>query len=228
MDTITIMSGLATRGAFDLLLPDFERASGIKTEVQWNPTTVIMKAIAAGERADVVVLTDKAIGELAAQGAVAGESRVDLADAILGLGVPRGAPKPDISTTDAFRQALLAARSVAYSRAGASGIYFETVIERLGIADKVRARATVIPAGFTAERLVSGEADLAVQQISELLTVDGVDIVGPFPPELQVATRFTAAIFRDCRNPEGAAALLKLLSSVASKRVYDATGLRAA
>jgi molybdate transport system substrate-binding protein len=228
LNTITIMSGLATRGAFDQLLPEIERTKGLKATVQWNPTTVIMKAIAAGERADIVVVTDKAIDELAAQGAVVPDSKVDLGDALLGLGVLRGKPKPDISTTDGFRQAVLAARSVAYSRAGASGIYFETLIERLKIADAVRAKATVIPAGFTAERLITGEADLAIQQISELLTVDGVEIVGPLPPELQVATRFTAAIFTGSPNAAAAASLLKLLSAPEAKSAYDATGMRAA
>ena len=101
--------------------------------------------------------------------------------------------RPDLSTEASFRRALLEARSVAFSRGGASGIYFAGLMERMGIAEAVRAKATIIPAGFAAEKLVSGEADLAVQQISELMVVDGVDIVGPFPDAVQTTMRFSAA-----------------------------------
>jgi molybdate transport system substrate-binding protein len=114
---------------------------------------------------------------------------------------------------------------VIYSRAGASGIYFEKLIEKLDIAAPIRARATVIPAGLTAERLVSGEGDLAIQQISELLMIDGVDIVGPFPPELQSATGFTAAILNGAPRAAEAAALLQALTAPAARDAYKASGL---
>jgi len=107
--------------------------------------------------------------------------------------VARGAPRPDLSTADTFRQVLPDARSAALSHGGASGSYFAGLIEQLGIAETIRAKATVIPAGFTAEKLVSGEADLAIQQVSELMVVDGIDIVGPFPAEVQATMRFAAA-----------------------------------
>src|SRR5262249_38913465 len=152
---------LATRGAFDILLPRIAREAGLQTKVEWNPTTVLMQEIAAGSRADIAVVTNTAIEELSQKGIVDGPGRVDLAHAILGLALPHGQANPDIATIDGLRRALAGARSVAYSRAGASGIYFESLIEKLGIADAVRARATVIPAGFTAQKLVAGEADLA-------------------------------------------------------------------
>jgi molybdate transport system substrate-binding protein len=139
--------------------------------------------------------------------------------------VRQGASKPDVSTVDAFKQAMLGARAVVYSKAGASGISFGKVIERLGIATQVNARAVVIPMGFTGEKVVSGEADVAIQQVSELMSVPGIDIAGPFPSELQTVSTFDAAVFTDAANPEGAAALLKLLTSPAAAKAYADGGL---
>jgi molybdate transport system substrate-binding protein len=146
---------------------------------------------------------------------------------VLGVGVKQGAPRPDIGTVEAFKRAMTGARAVAYSRAGASGIYFAQLIERLGIAAEVNARAVVIPMGFTAEKVAGGEADLAVQQISELMTVPGIDVVGPFPDAIQVASRFEAAIFAEAANPRGAEAFLRLLVSPAAAEAYAKGGLTA-
>ena len=154
---ITMMSGLALRGALEnVVLPAFEKETGIKVDVRWDPTTVVMQELAKGVKTDIVILTDKAIDELKQKNAIIASSATPLAQAVLGLAVRRGEPKPDISTTETFSKALVDARSVAYSRAGASGIYLEKLIERFGVADQVRAKATVIPAGFTAEQLVNG------------------------------------------------------------------------
>ena len=120
---------------------------------------------------------------------------------------------------------MLAARAVAYSKAGASGIYFAALIERLGIAEAVNARAVVIPMGFTAEKVASGEADLAIQQVSELMSVPGIDVAGPFPAELQTVSTFDAAIFADAANPEGAAAFIAALSTPAAAKAYADGGL---
>ena len=120
---------------------------------------------------------------------------------------------------------MVDARAVAYSKAGASGIYFADLIVRLGIAEAVNAKAVIIPMGFTAEKVANGEADLAVQQISELMTVPGIDVVGPFPAEIQVASRFDAAIFTDAANSPGAQAFLRLLTSPAAAQAYADGGL---
>jgi molybdate transport system substrate-binding protein len=139
--------------------------------------------------------------------------------------VPSGAVHPEISTVGAFTNALLAARSVAYSKAGASGIYFDKLIERLGIADAIRTKATVIPAGFTAEKLLTGEADLAVQQVSELMVVPGVEIVGKFPEELQQVSSFSAAVMRGAANETAAARFVAGLVSKEAAAAYRATGI---
>ena len=139
-----------------------------------------------------MILTREGLDEVAREGRVAAESCVDLARSWVGIAVKAGAAHPDIATEAALRAALLGARSVAYSRLGASGILFAQLIERLGIASDINAKAVIIPQGFTAERLVTGEADLAVQQISELKQVAGIEVVGPIPYELQTPAVFSA------------------------------------
>lgn len=224
--TVNVMSGLALEVAVNRWLkPRFEAESDFRLAMDWRPTAAIMKSIGEGQRADVVIAISDSMDRLAADGVVRAETRVVLADAILGVGVRQGAPKPDISTVAAFARSMAAARAVAYSRAGASGIYFSGLIEKLGIAEAVNARAVIIPMGFTAEKIISGEADLAVQQVSELMTVPGIDVAGPFPPEIQVASRFDAAVFVDAANPTGSAALLKLLTSPAAATAYNDGGL---
>ena len=140
-------------------------------------------------------------------------------------GVRNGAVKPDVSTVASFKSAMVAARAVAYSKAGASGIYFAQLIERLGIAEAVNARAVIIPMGFTAEKVASGEADIAIQQISELMSIAGIDVAGPFPADIQAVTTFDAAVFTDAVNPEGAAAFLQALTSPAAATAYVNGGL---
>jgi molybdate transport system substrate-binding protein len=139
--------------------------------------------------------------------------------------VKRGVARPDISTPEAFRQTLFGARSVAYSQYGASGLYFAELLRNLGIADQIVPRATIIPSGFTAERLVTDEADVAIQQLSELMAVEGVDIVGPFPAEYQAETPFSAALFHECARQAAAAAFLQQLSTPNARRAYQDAGL---
>jgi molybdate transport system substrate-binding protein len=224
--TIRVMAGLAVEVAVNRWIkPKFESESNYTLDIDWRPTAAIMKSIEAGDRADVIIGIDNSMDKLVDAGIVRTDTRVALADSILGAGVKAGAPRPDISTLESFKAAMVAARGVAYSRAGASGIYFAGLIERLGIAEAVNARAVVIPMGFTAEKVASGEAEIAVQQVSELMTVPGIDIVGPFPPEVQVVTRFDAAIFAEPTNPEGATAFLSALTSPAAAKAYADGGL---
>lgn len=223
--SIAVMSGLALEVAVNRWLkPAFEAASPYRLEIDWRPTTALMKSIAEGQRADVFIAIDGSMDKLCADRIVRPETRVCLADSILGVGVREGAPKPDVSTVEAFKRALVGAR-VAYSRAGASGIYFTGLVERLGIAAEVNARAVAIPMGFTGEKVASGEADIAIQQVSELMSVPGVAVAGPFPAEVQTVSTFDAAIFADAANPEGAAAFMALLASPAAAKAYADGGL---
>jgi molybdate transport system substrate-binding protein len=224
--SLTLMSALAVRGAFENgILPAFQAETGIQVVPEWTPTTVIMSKIAAGERADVVVVIVDSMDRLVEQGKVDPASRVELAHSRLGLAVPPGAAHPDISTVEAFTKALLGARSVAYSKGGASGIYFQKLIETLGIADAINAKATAIPAGFTAEKLLTGEADMAVQQVSELMVVPTVEIIGKFPEEVQQVTSFSAAIMRGISNTAAAERLIASLTGDRAAIAYRASGV---
>ncbi|MBS0241456.1 MAG: substrate-binding domain-containing protein [Proteobacteria bacterium] len=224
--TVNVMSGLALEVAVNRWLkPKFEAESSYRLDVDWRPTAAIMKSIGEGARADVIIAIADSMDKLCASGVVRPETRLSLADSILGVGVKQGSPKPDVSSVDDFKRAMTSSRAVAYSKAGASGIYFAGLIERLGIAKEVNARAIVIPMGFTAEKVVSGEADLAIQQVSELMSVQGVDVAGPFPDEIQTVSTFDAAIFADSKNPAGAAALMTLLGSPAAAKAYADGGL---
>lgn len=224
--TIRILSGLAVRGAFEGgIVADYEASTGNRVVVDWVPTTLIMTKVAAGEQADVLVLIKASMDELVEQGKVDPATRVEVAHSRLGLAVPGGAAHPAMGSVEDFKAALLQARSVAYSRAGASGIHFEKVIDRLGIADAVRSRATVIPAGFTAEKLVTGEADLAVQQVSELMVVPGTEVVGKFPEEFQQVSSLSAAMMPQSPNRAAAEAFLAGLTGERANAAYLASGV---
>lgn len=222
--TLKLMSTLAVEVAFSRTLLPAWKQSGRSIEIQWAPTAVLMKDIQAGARGDVVVMIDAQMERLAEQGIVRRDTIVPVARANFGLAVAPGAARPDISTPGAFVTALRAARSVGYSLTGASGQHFTAVMQRLGQTD-VLERATTIPAGFTAELLLDGRADIAVQQISELMSVPGVEVLGPFPAPYQQPTDFSAAIFTDARAPERAAAFLDHLQTPEAGRAYRDGGL---
>jgi len=200
-------------GAVRSLAGNYEALTGTRIDADFAPTLGLLDRLRKGESADVLILTKEGLAGLAATGSVVAESCIDLARSVVGLAVKVGAARPDIGTEQALRSALLGARSVAYSRLGASGIFFAQLIADMGIASEVNARATIVPQGFTAERLVSGEADLAVQQISELRQVTGIDIVGPIPLHLQEPAVFSAGRLAASTRPEQSDRLLKFLAS---------------
>jgi len=213
---LKVLSTLAIAGPMRELAGRFEQSAGIELDAEYGPTVLLMKRLEAGERPDVVALTQDALAGLVKKGDVAPESAVDLVRSFVGVAVKAGAPKPAIATAEQFKQALLAARSIAYSRAGASGLFFTALLQSLGIADAVNAKATVIPQGFTAELAASGKVELAVQQVSELMAVSGVDIVGPLPREIEPGTVFSAGLFAASpRRAEGE----RLLAFLSSKEV---------
>ena len=183
-EPVRVLSTLALKGAVSDLTGQYAAAGGARIDADFAPTLALLDRLRAGEAADVVILTREGLEEVVREGRVASESCVDLARSYVGIAVRAGEPHPDISTEPALRAALLGARAVAYSRLGASGILFAKLIERMGIASDINARAVIIPQGFTAERLVAGEADLAVQQISELKQVGGIEVIGPIPHQL--------------------------------------------
>ncbi|MDN3567446.1 substrate-binding domain-containing protein [Paeniroseomonas aquatica] len=220
---LRILSTLAVMGVLQELLPAREAATGGRIEAVYAPTAKLLERIEAGAPADVAILTAEAVEALLAAGRLQPGSRVDLAISVVGIAVRAGAPRPDIATPEALRAALLAARSIAYSRAGASGIFFAGLVERLGIAAEVEAKATVIPQGFTAELAASGAAELAIQQVSELMTVPGVDIVGPLPAATNVRAVFSGGLLAGA--PAAAGALLAHLAAASTPGLLAAKGL---
>ncbi len=223
-NVLRLLSTLALKGAVERLAGQYRAKTGVTLDADFAPTVGLMKRLGEGETADVLILTREGLDELAATGSVVAASKVDLARSYVGLAVKAGQARPDVSTEAALRAALLAARSVAYSKIGASGLYFAELIQRLGIAPEINAHATVT-AGFTAERLITGEADLAVHQLSELKQVAGVDIVGAIPHSLQSPAVFTAGRMASSTKVAEADALLTYLASPEVAPVLRDSGL---
>ena len=224
-NSVRVLSTLALMGAVRSLAGKYEVAAGARIEADFAPTLGLLARLREGEAADVVILTREGLAGLAANGSVVAESCVELARSFVGLAVRAGAVHPDIATEATLRAALLGARSIAYSGLGASGIFFAQLIAQMGIAAEINARATVVPQGFTAERLLSGEADLAVQQISELKQVRGVAIVGPIPLHLQSPAVFSAGRLAASGNVEPSDRLLKYLASAEAAPALRESGL---
>lgn len=225
MENIRMLSTLGLMGAMRSLSSGFEAASGIHVDADFAPTLALLKRLRAGEAADLVILTREGLDEMIGEGRVIADSAADLARSYVGVAVRAGQPHPDIANEAALRKALLAARSVAYSHLGASGVYFARLIVRMGIAAEINARATIVEQGFTAERLVSGEAELAVQQISELKQVEGIEVIGPAPHELQTPAVFSAGRMVDAKQAEAADRLLRYLASPEVVPVLRQSGL---
>jgi molybdate transport system substrate-binding protein len=212
-NTIRVLSTLAMKGAVGSLAGKYEADNALRIDADFAPTLALLDRVRGGEIADVLILTREGIADLVSSGSVVGQSCIEIARSYVGLAVRAGAAHPDIATDEALRRTLLAARSVAYSRLGASGIFFAQLIVKMGIASEINARAAIVPQGFTAERLVSGEADLAVQQVSELKQVAGTEIVGTIPLHLQEAAVFSAGRMVASRKAEASQRLLQFLAS---------------
>ncbi len=222
---LRVLSTLGVLGVLRAVLPRAE-AEGFAIETRFDPTARLLAAIRDGLRGDVAILTAEGIEAEIAAGVLAAGSRRDLVRSFVGVAVPAGAPRPDISTPEAFRTALLAAPSLAYSRAGASGIFFAGLIERLGIADAVNAKARIIPQGFTAELAARGEVALAIQQVSELMAIPGVDVVGKLPEAINTCAIFSAATFSGAAPEAGR--FLGWLAAALTPEVLRAGGLEPA
>jgi len=224
-NSVRVLSTLGLKGAFSSLAERFQAASGVRIAADFAPTLNLLDRLKGGETADVLILTQEGLAGLVAAGSVVAESCVDLARSYVGVAVKAGSPHPDIASEAALRTALLGARSVAYSRLGASGVYFAKLIAQLGIEAEINARATIVPMGFTAERIVAGEADLAIQQISELKQVQGIEIVGPIPLLLQTPAVFSAGRLAASKKVREGDLLLKFLASEQIAPVLRASGL---
>ena len=224
MANLKLFTSNGQRTVMAELLPRFEKASGHRIEASYDPGQIMMRRIAAGESADVVILGGSALDDLAKEGKIAADSRRAFSRCGIGVAVSGGAPKPDIASVEAFKRAVLAAKAVAYTTEGASGLHFSTLIKRLGIQREVEAKAVQQPGGLVGELVAAGKADFAIQQIPELLAVPGITYVGPLPADLQKVTVSSAAVFAASSHPAAARALLDHFFTAASAQVVKAKG----
>lgn len=223
-----------TAGAFKPIVlavaSEFERQSGHKLVVDNDTAGALLRRIGEGEAFDVAVLTPAAVKELVERKRIVSGTPIDLARTSVGVAVKQGAPKPDIATVATFKAALLEARKVAYidpAAGGSSGIYFAKLLETMGIAEAVKAKAVLVPGGLVAQKLVTDEADLAIHQISEILAVKGVVLVGPLPAEIQSYTTYTGGLGAASGQPEAAKSFLAFLGGDAAKRILTEKGMEA-
>jgi len=227
---IHVLCAGAARGSVVPLIEQFQRESGHTIRFDYGTAGQILAKLKEGQRPDVVIVTSTVIDDLEKAGTVAAGSATPLGRTAIGVGVAEGAPLPDISTVESFRKALLAARAVAYidpAAGGTSGKHFAGVLARLGIEEAIRPKAVLVPGGYAAERVAKGEADLVVHQISEILPVTGVKLVGPLPAELQLYTTYTAGILANTPNAAAAQAWIKHLSGPAGRKSFAQRGLEA-
>ena len=225
---IKVLTAGAFKPVVTAVVANFEKQSGHKVTVDNDTAGGLLKRIVGGEPFDVVVVTPGALDELSKAGKVAAGSATRLARVAIGVAVKRGAPLPDISTVAAFQNALLAARAVAYidpAAGGSSGVYLTQLFEK--IADRIKAKAVLVPGGLVAQRLVSDQADIAIHQISEILAVPGATLVGPIPAEIQNYTVYAGALSVNSLDPRAASALLSALQSTAAREIMKAKGLEA-
>jgi molybdate transport system substrate-binding protein len=222
---IKVLSTQATEEAYRELVPQFEQASGNKVTTVFTGTLDANKRLAAGESYDLLIMSAPSIDEHIKDGKVMPGSRVDLAKSGVGVAVKAGAPKPDISTTEALKKALLAAKSIGYST-GPSGVYMIGLFQRLGIADEVKPKLKQTPTGvFVGSIIASGEAEIGFQQVSELSHFAGIDFIGPLPADIQRFTTFASGIMAGAKEADAAKALVKFITSPNAAAAYKKRGM---
>jgi molybdate transport system substrate-binding protein len=223
---IRLLSSNALKSSLEELAPQFERASEHKLIITFGAAAELKAAIEKGTPVDVALLTSAAIDDLVKAGKLVAAGRADIARSGLGVAARKGAPKPDISTSEAFKRAMLDAKSIAYVGVGASGPGIRAAFDRLGIADQVKSKIKQLPASNPAANAVAnGEAELGITQISEILPYAGAELLGPLPPELQFTTDFPAAIAASAKEAEAGKALIAFLRTPAAAAVLKAKGL---
>jgi molybdate transport system substrate-binding protein len=208
----------------------YEKRTGNKVILEEGTAGQLAKRVADGEAFDVMVVTPAVIKQLSDGGRIRGESSANVAKVGIGVAVRDGAPKPDLSSADAFRKALLDARRVAYidpAAGGSSGLYLDKLFERMGVAAEVRAKALLVPGGRVAEKVASGEADLGIHQISEILPVKGATLVGPLPADVQNYTVYTAVVSPHARDLLAAAEFVATMRTPEAAAVLKAKGMEA-
>jgi molybdate transport system substrate-binding protein len=231
---IKVLSTTAMKMVFEELAPAFERLTGNRLAVTLGPSLRLEKQLAEGEAADMAIVSANGARDLVASGKMAAGSVVAIAASSIGVAVPKGAPKPDISSVEGFKRAMLGAQSIACSKpvgGGQSGVHLAKVFEQLGIAAAMQAKSKYGAggaAGLAGLVVLRGEADIGIQQMAELMAVDGIDVVGPLPAEIQMVTPFVGGVPTNARHAEAGRAVIDFLITPEAKRVLKAKGLEPA
>lgn len=232
MPTVKVLSAGAVRSMIEAIGPEFERASGHTLDVAFAPAFAQKERIISGAAADLVIVSESIVADLEKLGLVVPGSARNLGRTVTGVIVPAGAPAPDISTVEAFKRALLNAKSVAYTdpkAGGTGGIMFAALLDRLGIADAVNAKAVLCKGGLDVSiKIAEKRAEIGTTFISEALPVKGAKVVGTLPGELHSANTYTAAVHKTAKEPTAAAAFLKALTDPATRDRWAAAGLEPA
>ncbi len=220
-----VMAGAAMRGAFGELVPQFERATGHKIIIEYGGGGAFRKRIEAGEAFDLVIIDSADVDHLIKQGKIAGDTRAEIVRAAIGVAVREGAPKPDISSVDAFKNTLFSAKSFTYAPDALYGRHLSQAFDRLGIAEQLKAKTKPNALARVGQAFAAGEVELAIAGIPTLLSVKGVQIVGPLPAEIQISFVNTAGVSAAAKEPEAAKALIKYLATPEAASIMRAKGL---
>jgi molybdate transport system substrate-binding protein len=221
---VKVMLSAAFKEAYVELVPQFERSTGHKVVTIWEPTVEMMKRLKGGEVVDLVIIAADSLEELIKLGKIVPGSRVDLAKSVIGVAIRAGAPKPDIRTTEAFKRTLLAAKSIAYST-GPSGVYITELFKRLGIADELKPKVKQLQGIPIGEVVARGDAEIGFQQVSEILPVAGIELLGPLPADIQRTTIFSIGLHARAQQPDAARALVRYLTSPAAAPLIRKKGM---
>jgi len=222
---LKVLSTQATEDTYRELVPQFEKATGHKVATIFTGTLDAQKRLAAGENYDMIIMASPAIDAQIKAGKVVSGSRVDLAKSGVGAAVPKGAPKPDISTTEALKKTLLAAKSIGYST-GPSGVYMISLFEKLGLMDQVKPKLKQTPTGvFVGTIIANREVEVGFQQVSEVGNFPGVDYIGPLPADVQQMTVFSSGIVVDAKEAEPARTLVKFLTTPEAGAAFRKRGM---
>ncbi len=225
---IKVLASNGVKEALNELAPAFERATGNKLVISFGLAAALKRQIEAGEAFDLAILPAAAIDDLVKQGKVDAGARAAIARSGVGIGIRKGAPRPDIGTPEALKRTLLSAKSITWAKEGQSGIYFASMLERIGISEQMKPKIVPAASGVEVGKLVaSGKVQLGVILVNELMAAPGVEVLGPLPPELQNYTVFHAGVGVGSKDSSAAKALIKFLTTPAAGAVFKAKGQEA-
>lgn len=225
---LKILTSNSTRTVLDVLIPAYEKSTGNTVSISADSAKAMVAKIKAGETGDVVILGSGAVKELVEAGIVTAASRRAFARAVVGVGVRKGTPHPDICSVDALRNTLLAAKSIAHTVHGASGMYIPTLLEKLGITEQMKPKTVTRPGGYIGAVVVAGEAELALQQIPELMAVPGLEVVGPLPAAVQKTLETSAGLLAKSSHAAAAEEMIRFFMNPAHGPLFQSKGLEQA